>query len=145
MLTTCKQNLDVAPWRWKFSRDNVLFIVMFTFVMVQSWNIGVCEYGIICCTIFLFIPPFWVVKIHWLFRIMLLIQWSVIISIFLSAMLLSFSEIPKHAGPMDKSGKNQFGPEKHWFPPDRLSGMKYCVCCIKEPCLITNLSIFYFG
>ena len=54
------------------------------------------------------------------------------------------TEIPKHAGPMDKSGKNQFGPEKYWFPPDRLSGIKYWVCCIKEPCLISNLSIIYF-
>ena len=31
-----------------------------------------------------------------------------------------------------------------WFPPDRLSGIKYWVCCIKEPCLISNLSIIYF-
>jgi hypothetical protein len=38
------------------------------------------------------------------------------------------SEIPKHAGPTDKSGKTQFGLEKHWFPPDRLSGIKYWVC-----------------
>jgi hypothetical protein len=29
------------------------------------------------------------------------------------------AETPEHAGPMDKSGKNQFGSEKHWFPPDR--------------------------
>ena len=35
-----------------------------------------------------------------------------------------FSEIPKHAGPTDKFGKNQFGPVKHWFPPDR-TGIKY--------------------
>ena len=34
-------------------------------------------------------------------------------------------QIPKHAGLTDKSGKNQFGREKHWFPPDRLSGIKY--------------------
>jgi hypothetical protein len=27
-------------------------------------------------------------------------------------------EIPKHAGLTDKYGKNQFGLEKHWFPPD---------------------------
>jgi hypothetical protein len=51
-------------------------------------------------------------------------------------------EISKHAGPTDKPGKNQFGPEEHWFPPDRLSGIKYWVCCIKEPCLISNLSKF---
>jgi hypothetical protein len=25
-----------------------------------------------------------------------------------------YPEIPKHAGPTDKSGKIQFGPEKHW-------------------------------
>ena len=36
------------------------------------------------------------------------------------------SEIPKHAGPTDKFGKNQFD----------LSGIKYWVCCIKEPYLI---------
>jgi hypothetical protein len=34
--------------------------------------------------------------------------------------IMTTTEIPKHAGPMDKSGKNQFGPEKHWFTPDRL-------------------------
>jgi hypothetical protein len=34
------------------------------------------------------------------------------------------TEIPKHAGLTEKSGKNQFGPEKHWFPSDRLSGIK---------------------
>jgi hypothetical protein len=34
------------------------------------------------------------------------------------------TEIPKHAGPTDKSGKNQFGPEKHWFPPEIL-GLLY--------------------
>ena len=53
-------------------------------------------------------------------------------------------EIPKHAGLTDKSGKNQFGLIKHWFTPDRLSGIKYWVWCIKEPCLISNLSIIYF-
>ena len=38
--------------------------------------------------------------------------------------LCSFtSEIPKHASPTDKSGKNRFGPEKHLFPPDRMSGI----------------------
>jgi hypothetical protein len=37
----------------------------------------------------------------------------------------NLTEIPKHAGPTDKSGKNQFGPEKYWFPLDRLSGIKY--------------------
>ena len=52
-----------------------------------------------------------------------------------------YIEIPKHAGPTDKSGKNLFGPEKHWFPPDQLSGIKYWICCIKEPCLISNLYI----
>jgi len=41
MLTTCKQNLGVGPWRRKCSRLKVLFIVMFTFVMVQPWNRGV--------------------------------------------------------------------------------------------------------
>jgi hypothetical protein len=44
------------------------------------------------------------------------------------------SEIPKHAGPTDKFGKNQFD----------LSGIKYWVCCIKEPYLISSLSIIYF-
>ena len=38
--------------------------------------------------------------------------------------LCSFtSEIPKHASPTDKSGKNRFGPEKHLFPSDRMSGI----------------------
>jgi hypothetical protein len=37
-------------------------------------------------------------------------------------------QIPKHAGPTDKSGKNKFSPKKHWFPLDRLSGIKYWVC-----------------
>ena len=54
-------------------------------------------------------------------------------------------EIPKHVSPSDKSVKNQFGPEKHWFPPDQLSGIKYWVCCIKEPCLISNLSMIYYS
>jgi hypothetical protein len=31
----------------------------------------------------------------------------------------NITEIPKHAGPTDKSGKNQFGPEKYWFPFQR--------------------------
>jgi hypothetical protein len=61
-----------------------------------------------------------------------------------NSMGYTFSEIPKHVGTMDKSGKNQFGPEKHWFPLDRLSSIKYWVCIIKEPCLISNLSIIYF-
>jgi hypothetical protein len=43
-----------------------------------------------------------------------------------------FAEIPKHAGPTDKSGKNQFGPKKHWFPPYRLSVVKYWVCCTND-------------
>ena len=33
-----------------------------------------------------------------------------------------FTEIPKHVGPTDKSGKNLFGPEKHLFPLDQMSG-----------------------
>ena len=39
------------------------------------------------------------------------------------------SEILKHAGTTNKSIS---------------TGMKYWVCCIKEPCLISNLSIIYF-
>ena len=39
------------------------------------------------------------------------------------------SEIPKHAVTTDKSIS---------------TGIKYWVCCIKEPCLISNLSIIYF-
>jgi len=39
MLITCKQNLGAAPWRRKFSRLNVSFIVGFTFVMVHPWNV----------------------------------------------------------------------------------------------------------
>ena len=39
------------------------------------------------------------------------------------------SEIPKHAGLTEKSISN---------------GIKYWVCCIKEPCLVSNLSIIYF-
>ena len=38
-------------------------------------------------------------------------------------------QIPKRAGTTDKSIS---------------TGIKYWVCCIKEPCLISNLSIIYF-
>ena len=38
-------------------------------------------------------------------------------------------EIPKRAGTTDKSISN---------------GIKYWVCCMKEPCLISNLFIIYF-
>ena len=38
-------------------------------------------------------------------------------------------EIPKRAGTTDKSIS---------------TGIKYWVCCMKEPCLISNLSIIYF-
>jgi hypothetical protein len=49
--------------------------------------------------------------------------------------IIADSEIPNHAGTTDKSGKNQFGPEKHWFPPNRQSVIKYWAYCIKEPSL----------
>ena len=39
------------------------------------------------------------------------------------------NQIPKRAGTTDKS---------------ICTGIKYWVCCIKEPCLISNLSIIYF-
>jgi hypothetical protein len=65
MLTICEQNLGVTPLRRKFSRLNVLFIVMFTFAMVQPWDIG--SFSRIQ-------TAFNLVNIHLLFRIMLLIQ-----------------------------------------------------------------------
>ena len=104
MLTTCKQNLGVAPWRRKFSRLNVLFIVMFTFVMVRGtkafaesiWYL----WGIVCCNIF-FVhtavlrikTAFNLIKIHLLFRIMISIQWSVIISIFVIHVFIVFGRL----------------------------------------------------
>ena len=39
------------------------------------------------------------------------------------------NQIPKHVGTTDKSIS---------------TGIKYWVCCIKAPCLISNLSIIYF-
>ena len=39
------------------------------------------------------------------------------------------TEIPKRAGTTDKSISTD---------------IKYWVCCMKEPCLISNLSIIYF-
>ena len=56
MLTTCKQNLGVAPWRRKFSSLYALFIMMFitlwTAVEHRSFlnRSGICD-GIICCNI----------------------------------------------------------------------------------------------
>ena len=61
MLTTCKYNLGVAPWRRKSSRLNVLFICYGTAVEHRSLlsRSGICD-GINCCNMFLFIQPFWV-------------------------------------------------------------------------------------
>jgi hypothetical protein len=60
MLTTCKQNLGVAPWRRIFSRLNVLFICYGTAVEHRSLlnRSGICD-GINCCNMFLFMQPFW--------------------------------------------------------------------------------------
>jgi hypothetical protein len=45
MLTTCKQNLGLAPWRQMFSRLNVCLLwcsSRYGTAMEQPWNIGVC-------------------------------------------------------------------------------------------------------
>ena len=87
MLTTCKQNLGVAPWRRKFSRLNVLFICYGTAVEHRCLlnRSGICD-GIKCCNIVGFFfhtvvlsikTAFNFVKIHLLFRMMPLIQWGV--------------------------------------------------------------------
>ena len=89
MLTTCKQNLGVAPWRRKFSRLNFCLVWCSSRygTGVEHGSLlnrpGICD-GIICCNIFLvhtavlsIETTFNFVKIHLLFRIMLLIQWSV--------------------------------------------------------------------
>jgi len=90
MLTTCKQNLGVAPWRQKFSSLNffLLWCSSRYGTAVEHGSLlnrpGICD-GIICCNIFvvhtavLNIKTFNLVKkkIHLLFRIMLLIQGSV--------------------------------------------------------------------
>jgi hypothetical protein len=75
----------VASWRRKFSRLNVLFICYGTAVEHRSLlnRSGICD-GINCCNIF-FVhaavlsikTAFNLVKIHLLFRIIPLIQWSV--------------------------------------------------------------------
>jgi hypothetical protein len=84
----------VASWRRTFSRLNVLFIVMFTLVilMIQSWNNGVCWIGLVFVTelsvvigfvhtaVLSIKTAFNMIKIHLLIRIMLLFQWSVVIS-----------------------------------------------------------------
>jgi hypothetical protein len=90
MLATCKLNLGVTPWRQKFSKLNVLNCDVHH-GMVQLWNIGVCWIDQVFVTE-LSVVIFFVVhtavlsintafnlgKIHLLFRIMLLNQWSVI-------------------------------------------------------------------
>ena len=77
----------MAPWCRKFSRLYVLFICYGTAVEHRSLlnRSGICD-GINRCNIFLFMQPFWVlktsfnlVKIHLLFRIIPLIQWSVML------------------------------------------------------------------
>ena len=85
MLTTCKQNLGVAPWRRKFSRLNVLFICYGTAVEHRSLlnRSDICDeltVVIFVCSYsrFEYKNSFNLVKIHLLFRIMPLIQWSVI-------------------------------------------------------------------
>jgi hypothetical protein len=90
MLTTCKQNLGVAPWRQKFSRLNILNCDVHR-VIVQPWKIGVCWIDQVFVTelsvvIFVVVhtavlsikTAFNLGKIHLVFHIMLLIQWSVI-------------------------------------------------------------------
>ena len=95
MLTTCKQNLGVAPWRRKFKKLTLKLWCSSRYgTAVEDSSLpirsGICD-GIICCnfvvvhTAILSIKiAFNLAKIHLFFRIMLLIQWSVI---FLSSML----------------------------------------------------------
>ena len=77
--------VNMAPWRRKFSRHNVLFICYGTAVEHRSLlnRSGICD-GINRYNILLFMQSFWVlktafnlVKIHLLFRIIPLIQWCV--------------------------------------------------------------------
>ena len=86
MITICKQNLGVAPWRQKFSRLKDLFIMMFSMLWYSRGKKEFAEsiwylWGIFCCNIVLFIvdlrikTAFNLVKIHLLFRIMLSLQW----------------------------------------------------------------------
>jgi hypothetical protein len=85
MQTICKENLGVAPWRRTFSRLNVLIICYGTAVEHRSLlnRSGICN-GTNCCNIFIvhravlsIKTAFNLGKIHLLFRVMPLIQWSV--------------------------------------------------------------------
>jgi len=102
MLTTYINKNLALPANLKASntqslRHFDLFIVVSKFAMVQPWKIWACWIDLVfvvelSVVIFLFVrtavlsikTAFNLVKIHLLFRIMLLIQWSVI---FLSSML----------------------------------------------------------
>ena len=90
MLTTCKQNLGVVPCRQCFqgSAFCLLWCSSRYGIAVEHRSLlnrpGICD-GIICCHIFVvhravlsIKTAFNYVKIHLLFSIMLLIQWSVI-------------------------------------------------------------------
>ena len=70
----------MAPWRRKFSRLNVLFICYGTAVehrsLLNRW--GICD-GINHCNILSIKTAFNLVKIYLLFRIIPLIQWSVML------------------------------------------------------------------
>ena len=105
MFTTCKQNLGVAPWRQKFSRLKDLFIMMFSMLWYSRGKKEFAEsiwylWGICCCNM-LFVhtadlrikTAFNLVKRHLLFRIMLLIQWSVIVSIFVVHVFIVFRRL----------------------------------------------------
>jgi hypothetical protein len=85
MQIICKENLGVAPWRRTFSRLNVLIICYGTAVEHRSLlnRSGICN-GTNCCNIFIvhravlsIKTAFNLGKIHLLFRVMPLIQWSV--------------------------------------------------------------------
>jgi len=86
MLTTCKQKFWCDPMTSKVFKAQTFCL----FVMVQPWNIGVCWIDMVFVTkltviIFFFVHTtvlstkiaFNLVKIHLLFRIMRLIQWSI--------------------------------------------------------------------
>jgi hypothetical protein len=81
--------------------NTFLLILMFKFVLVQPWNIGVCRIDLVFVTeltvnLVSIKKAFDLVKIYLSFRIMLLNRWSVSISIFVSHVCIAFWGDGKH-------------------------------------------------
>ena len=105
MLTTCKKKFGLALWLWNFQGakfNTFLLQVCYGTAMehrkLLNWS-SVCG-GINCCNIFFvhtavlsICTAFHLVKIHLLFHFMLLIQWSVIISIFVVLVVIVFGRL----------------------------------------------------